>query len=123
MINLVSVDEPWPVPYLFVPKESTVEIHCTARERSYSLFWLIDLANATKNFSLQFINQEEQLNAHNVYQLPQIETPGMPPTARLLINDIQCGIIRQKYNAIELQLVNLILPSLWLVRYFGLSSQ
>ena len=85
------VDKPWPVPYLFVPKESTVEINCTARERSYSPFWLIDLANDTKNFSLQFINQEEQLSAHSVYQLPLIETPGMPPTLRLynniLIND------------------------------------
>ena len=81
------VDEPWPVPYIFAPRESTVEIECTAGERSYSPFWLIDLANDVKIFPLQFINQEEQLNAHGVYQLPQIVTPGMPPTLRLLIND------------------------------------
>jgi hypothetical protein len=83
----VLVDEPWPVPYLFAPRESTVEIHCTAGERSYSPYWLIDLANDTKPSSLQFINQAEQLNAHSVYQVPQIETQGMPPTVRLLIND------------------------------------
>ena len=71
----VFVDEPWPVPHIFAPRESTVEINCTAGERSYSPFWLIDLANNVKTFPLQFINQEEQLNAHSVYQLPQIETP------------------------------------------------
>ena len=86
MHDAVFVDEPWPVPHLFVPRESTVEINCTAGDRSYRPFWLIDLANDTKSFSLQF-NQEEQLNAHGVYQLPKIETPGMPPTLRLLIND------------------------------------
>ena len=83
----VFVDEPWPVPHIFAPRESTVEIRCTAGERNYTPFWLIDLANDVKTFPLQFINQEEQLNAHSVYQLPQIETPGMPPTLRLLIND------------------------------------
>jgi hypothetical protein len=83
----VLVDEPWPEPHLFVPRESTVEIYCTAGERGYSPFWLIDLANDKKSSSLQFPNQEEQLNAHSVYQLPQIETPGMIPTVRLLIND------------------------------------
>ena len=83
------VDEPWPVQYLFAPRESTVEINCTAGETSYLPSWLIDLANDTKMSSLQFtnLNQKEQLNAHSVYQLPQIETPGMPLTLRLLIND------------------------------------
>ena len=85
-MRAVFVDEPWPVPHLFIPRESTVKINCTAGDRSYRPFWLIDLANDTKSFSLQF-NQEEQLNAHGVYQLPKIETPGMPPTLRLLIND------------------------------------
>ena len=83
--NSVFVDEPLPVPHIFA---STVEINCTAGERSYSPSWLIDLANDTKRSSLQFNpNQEEQLNTHSVYQLPQIETPGMPLTLRLLIND------------------------------------
>ena len=87
--DTVFVDEPWPVPHIFAPRESTVEINCTAGERSYSPSWLIDLANDTKRSFLQFsnLNQKEQLNAHSVYQLPQIETPGMPPTLRLLIND------------------------------------
>ena len=85
----VFVDEPWPVPHVFAPRESTVEIRCTAGERSYTPSWLIDLANDTKMFSLHFnnLNQKEQLNAHSVYQLPPIVTPGMPPTLRLLIND------------------------------------
>ena len=87
--DTVFVDEPWPVPHIFAPRDSTVEIKCTAGERSYSPFWLIDLdlANDVKTFPLQFINQEEQLNAHSVYQLPQIVTPGKLPTLRLLIND------------------------------------
>ena len=76
------------MPHIFAPRESTVEINCTAGERNYPAFWLIDLANDMKMSSLQFNhNQEGQLNAQSVYQLPQIETPGMPPTLRLLIND------------------------------------
>jgi hypothetical protein len=82
----VLVEEPWPEPHLFVPRDSTVEMHRTAGERSYSPYWLIDLANDTKSFPLQF-NQEKQLNSHNVYQLHRWETPGMPPTLRLLMND------------------------------------
>ena len=88
--NSVFVDEPWPVPHIFVPRESIVEIWCTAGERSYTPFWSIDLANDTKSSFLQFTdrnNQEEQINSQSVYQLPQIETLGMPPTLRLLIND------------------------------------
>ena len=84
------VDEPWPVPHIFVPRESIVEIRCTAGERNYTPFWSIDLANDGKSSFLQFIdrnNQEGQLNSQSVYQLPQMETPGMPPTVRLMIND------------------------------------
>ena len=77
------------MPYLFLPRESVVEINCTADDASYNPFWLIDLANDTKDFPLQFSHQEEQLNAHGVYQLPPIETPGMPTTLRLLINNTQ----------------------------------
>ena len=86
----VFVDEPWPVPHILAPRGSTVEIRCTAGERNYTPFWLIDLANDTKSSFLQFTdrnNQEDQINSQSVYQLPQIETPGMPPTLRLLIND------------------------------------
>jgi hypothetical protein len=92
-VPLVLVEEPWPVPHLFVPRESTVEIHCMAGEsqRGYSSFWLLDLANDGKSSLLLFNpnHQEELLNAHSVYQLPRIETPEMPPgpTVRLLIND------------------------------------
>ena len=43
--------------------------------------WSIDLANDSVS------TQQHILNAHGVYELPRIETPGMPPTLRLLIND------------------------------------
>ena len=88
-VHTVLVGAPWPVPYLFVPRESTVEINCTARDGSYRPFWLIDLSNDTKDFPLRFADQQELFNARGVYQLPQIETPGMPTTVRLLINDTQ----------------------------------
>ena len=65
-----------------------MEIKCTAKETDYTPFWSIDLANDMKDFSLQFTGgQKEQLNAHGVYELPQTDRPGMPPTLRLLIND------------------------------------
>ena len=50
-------------------------------------FWLIDLANDSVSTQHQFTTRRELLNAHGVYELPQIEIPGMPPTLRLLIND------------------------------------
>ena len=74
------------MPYIFVPRESTVEINCTAQDRSYSPSWFINLANDTKDFPLSFI-QKDELNDHGVHELPRIERPGMPPTLRLLIND------------------------------------
>ena len=112
------VDEPWPVPHIFAPRESTVEINCTAGETGYTPFWSIDLANDTKESFLQFnLHQKEQLNAHNVYQLPQIETPGMPPTLRLLINDtiqnnqtrIQCDRSATSESATTLFVVGKVL--------------
>ena len=73
------------MPYIFAPQESTIIINCTADgEQS---FWSIDLANDSVSTQHQFSTRRELLNAHGVYELPQIETPGMPPTLRLLIND------------------------------------
>ena len=70
---------------IFVPRISTIEILCTPKEANYNSFWLIDLANDSKDSTLQFssIDQTEQLNSHGVYQIE----PGIPPTLRLLIND------------------------------------
>ena len=66
-------------------------------------FWAIDLSDDMTNFALRFISTGENttLNAHGVYELPPIETPGMPTTLRLLINDtarnngtvINCGSV------------------------------
>ena len=76
------VSEPWPMPYLFVPQNSTVTIHCPTD--SGTPYWSIDLANDSTDTQYQFSTRQEVLNAHGVYQ---IETPGVPPTLRLLIND------------------------------------
>ena len=46
------VGDPWPIPHLFVPRESTVEINSTAGDGRYSPLWLIDLANDTKSSTL-----------------------------------------------------------------------
>ena len=78
------VDEPWPMP-LFIPSGSTLELNCTSHERRS---WLIDLRqNSTAGIPLSFDLIQEQLNAHGVFELPQIDAPGMPSTLRLLIND------------------------------------
>ena len=81
---IVLVSEPWPV-YIFAPQESTIIINCTAY--SEPAFWSIDLANDSVSSQHQFTSREDILNDHGVYELPRIETPGMPPTLRLMIND------------------------------------
>ena len=76
------------MPRLLVPRNSDVEMNCTvAVDNSNTPFWAIDLANDSRDIQLQFSNRKQQLNAHGVYELPKIETPGMPSTLRLLIND------------------------------------
>ena len=81
---LVRVFGPqWPIR-VFVSQNSSVQMNCTLTD---SPFWSIDLAEDASTVPLQFVTRGELLNAHGVYELPQIETPGMPPTLRLLIND------------------------------------
>ena len=81
---LVLLSEPWP-QYIFVPQESVVMINCIADgEQS---FWSIELANDLIDTQHQFSSRQDLLNDHGVYELPQIETPGMLPILRLLIND------------------------------------
>ena len=74
---------------LFVPKESIVEIHCVpgVENTTQTGFWSIDLASDSQSISFQFSTGKEQLHSYNVYDLSPIETPGMRPTLRLLIND------------------------------------
>ena len=78
-------NEPWPHPYLFVPKDATVQINCTASDHDSSV-WAIDLANDSIPVQYQFEEaaQMEILNAYGVYEL---STVGTPETLRLLIND------------------------------------
>ena len=92
------VQEPWPMQYLAVPQGSTVEMNCTAN----NAFWAIDLASDLTSLQYQFPSQQNYLNGHGVYELPQIETSGIT-TLRLLINDtstannqtnVFCHIIR-----------------------------
>ena len=85
----VLVSEPWPVPYLFATQESTIIINCTADAYGELPFWSIDLANDSVSTQHQFSTRQDLLNAHGVYELPWIETPGMPSTLRLLMNDTE----------------------------------
>ena len=73
----------WP-ERVFVPQSSSVQMNCTLTD---SPFWSIDLAEDAVTVPLPFAARSSLLNAHGLYELPQIETPGMPPTLRLLIND------------------------------------
>ena len=77
------VSEPWPVPYIFALRESTIIINCRAKGAENPI-WSIDLANDSVSTQYQFSSRQHILNAHGVYELPQIE---MPLTLRLLIND------------------------------------
>ena len=74
----------WPIR-VFVPLNSSVQMNCTTG--SATPFWSINLAEDAVPTPLQFATRGTELNAHGLYELPQIETPGMPPTLRLLIND------------------------------------
>ena len=76
----------WP-PTVYMPHNASVYINCTAHNNND--FWQIDLAGDMFDIFLQFGASGKVLNAHGVYELSRIETPGMPPTLRLLINDTQ----------------------------------
>ena len=81
---VVLVSESWPV-YIFAPQESTIIINCTVNSKH--AFWSVDLANGSVSSQHQFSSREDILSDHGVYELPQMETHGMPPTLRLIIND------------------------------------
>ena len=75
------------MPYIFAPQDSTIIINCTADGENS--VWSIDLANESSSTQHQFSSRQDLLNAHGVYELHSIETPGMPRTSRLLINDTE----------------------------------
>ena len=81
----VLVKEPWPMQYLAVPQDSTIEMNCSANPGDSS-FWAVDLGNDSVAVQYQFANRGGFLNSHGFYELSQIEIPGMT-TLRLLIND------------------------------------
>ena len=85
LIFIVLLSEPGP-QYIFIPQESVVMINCILADGEQP-FWSIKLANDSTGTQHQFSSKEEILNAHGVYELPQIETSGMPDTLGLLIND------------------------------------
>jgi hypothetical protein len=81
----VQVSEPWPAPFLFIPRDSTVEMICTAVEGIRPPFWAIDRASDGVTIPSQFASEGEDLNAHGLFK---IEEPGTPSTTvRLLINN------------------------------------
>ena len=85
IIYLVQVSEPWPAPYLFIPRNSTIEMNCTALDEFRSPSWSIDIASDAVTILLQFPGEGEDLNAHGLFQ---IEEPGTPSAiVRLLINN------------------------------------
>ena len=82
---LAQVSEPWPAPYVYIPRNSTVEMNCTALNETRPPIWAIDIASDAVMLPLQFTSEDEDLNAHGLFQ---IEEPGTPSTTvRLLINN------------------------------------
>ena len=81
----MSVSEPWPTPYLFVPQNSTVTMNCTTTgSEDDPVFWAADLASDAS--LVQFRAGDRRFNDHGLYELPRT---GMPPTLRLFINDTE----------------------------------
>ena len=70
------------MPHILAPVNSTIIINCTAKGAENPI-WSIDLANDSVSTQYQFSSRQHILNAHGVYELPRIETPGMPLTLRL----------------------------------------
>ena len=74
------------MPYILAPVNSTITINCKAKGAE-NFVWSIDLGNDSVSTQHQFGSRQHILNAHGVYELTWIETPGTPLTLRLLIND------------------------------------
>ena len=78
--HTVQVPEPWPAPYLFVLRDSTVYMNCTPS--GDSRFWAIELAD--DDTRTQYRSTDAQFTDNGFYELPPV---GMPTTPRLVIND------------------------------------
>ena len=81
----MTVHEPWPAPYVLVPRHSTVEIHCTENSDFLLNIWSVDLGSDTSG--IQYRGGDRQLRDHGIYELPPLNSSGMPSVLRLLIND------------------------------------
>ena len=101
------VHEPWPTPYIFVTRNSSVTINCTG-STSDLIFWEINLSEDTADRAIPFSRQTiATLNGHGVYEFPQTE---MSHNLTLLINDtarnngteIFCSIYEQSSTTLFL---------------------
>ena len=84
---IVQVSEPWPVPYLFAPRDSTIRMNCTAlNDTDIRLpIWSIGVASDDGMAQLQFGSQSQELNEAGLFKIDMI--PGTPTTVGLLINN------------------------------------
>ena len=78
----MQVPEPWPTPYLFVPRDSIIHINCTPS--GSPRFWAIDLVDLNDSTTTQYRSIDPQFSDNGFYELPPV---GMPTTLRLFIND------------------------------------
>ena len=83
VIVRIPAESPWPET-VYAPHNASVHINCTLETQGMP-FWAINVADF--NSDLQFATQGELLNNRGLYELPRIDTPGMPLILRLLIND------------------------------------
>ena len=83
----VPAESPWPET-LYAPHNASIYINCTlGRESQETPFWAISLADIDTELQFFAPSQRQRLNNRGLYELPQIETPGMPPILRLFINN------------------------------------
>ena len=105
------VHEPWSMPYLFVPQNSTVIIDCTASASSSSpestpIWSIAPAANNSNSPQLQFSTSRTALNDLGFYNLSSIKTSDTI-ILRLMINgttaennqtEIFCDLGMESYN-------------------------
>ena len=98
---------------MYVPRNARVFIDCIM-DNSHS-FWAINLGGDDFDIFLQFSTNygKENLNNHGVYELPPMETSGMPSALKLLINntDINNRTIIQCFDGNKLHKTTLYLYS------------
>lgn len=82
----VATEPKWPTT-VYVPRNASVFINCTAFHDNAHWDWEIDVAGDNYNF-LPLAISGEYLNKYGIYELPPVEMPGMSGSIlRLLINN------------------------------------